>query len=139
MAIAISPVWISYTIFARRKAAGTPNLVRRALSLSAQGGGAKRRDGFGERSTAHRHYADRNEGEPGGTPGSASRDSVPAAHAAVEIHSGPTIFNHANGFPAAEAIDIPQQRGAALDQDTGYWEAYGGNTVTSALVLAGLI
>src|SRR5262249_975172 len=88
MAIAISPLWISYTIFARRKTAGTPNLVRRALSLSAQGGGAKRRDGFGERSTAHRHYADRNEGEPGGTPGSASRDSVPAAHAAVEIHPG---------------------------------------------------
>src|SRR5262249_42038040 len=107
MAIAISPLWISYTIFARRRAAGTPNLVRRALSLSAQGGGAKRRDGFGERSTAHRHYADRNEGEPRGTPGSASRDSVPAAHAAVEIHSGPTIFNRPNEFPAAEAIDIP--------------------------------
>src|SRR5262249_40479514 len=33
MAIAISPFWISYTIFARRKAAGTPNLVRRALSF----------------------------------------------------------------------------------------------------------
>jgi hypothetical protein len=39
----------------------------------------------------------------------------------VEIHSGPTIFNHANEFPVAEAIDIPQQRGAALTKtpDTG--------------------
>jgi TRAP-type uncharacterized transport system substrate-binding protein len=28
-------------------------------------------------------------------------------NAAVEIHSGPSIFNRANEFPAAEAIDIP--------------------------------
>src|SRR5262249_49080342 len=27
--------------------------------------------------------------------------------AAAKIHSGPSIFNHANAFPAAEAIDIP--------------------------------
>ena len=26
---------------------------------------------------------------------------------AARIHSGPSIFNHANAFPAAEAIDIP--------------------------------
>jgi len=28
-------------------------------------------------------------------------------NAAREIHSGPSIFNHANEFPAAEAVDIP--------------------------------
>jgi TRAP-type uncharacterized transport system substrate-binding protein len=28
-------------------------------------------------------------------------------NAATEIHSGPSIFNRANAFPAAEAIDIP--------------------------------
>jgi TRAP-type uncharacterized transport system substrate-binding protein len=28
-------------------------------------------------------------------------------NAAAKIHSGPSIFNHANAFPAAEAIDIP--------------------------------
>jgi TRAP-type uncharacterized transport system substrate-binding protein len=28
-------------------------------------------------------------------------------NAAVEIHSGPSIFHHANEFPAAEAVDIP--------------------------------
>ena len=28
-------------------------------------------------------------------------------NAAARIHSGPSIFNHANAFPAAEAIDIP--------------------------------
>jgi hypothetical protein len=28
-------------------------------------------------------------------------------NAATEIHSGPSLFNHANAFPAAEAIDIP--------------------------------
>jgi len=28
-------------------------------------------------------------------------------NAAAEIHSGPSIFNRANAFPAAEAIDIP--------------------------------
>jgi TRAP-type uncharacterized transport system substrate-binding protein len=28
-------------------------------------------------------------------------------NAAAEIHSGPSIFHHANEFPAAEAIDIP--------------------------------
>jgi TRAP-type uncharacterized transport system substrate-binding protein len=28
-------------------------------------------------------------------------------NAAVQIHSGPSIFHHANEFPAAEAIDIP--------------------------------
>jgi TRAP-type uncharacterized transport system substrate-binding protein len=28
-------------------------------------------------------------------------------NAAAEIHSGPSIFHHANTFPAAEAIDIP--------------------------------
>jgi TRAP-type uncharacterized transport system substrate-binding protein len=28
-------------------------------------------------------------------------------NAATEIHSGPSLFNHANSFPAAEAIDIP--------------------------------
>jgi TRAP-type uncharacterized transport system substrate-binding protein len=28
-------------------------------------------------------------------------------NAAAEIHSGPSIFHHANAFPAAEAIDIP--------------------------------
>ncbi|HKN10908.1 MAG TPA: TAXI family TRAP transporter solute-binding subunit [Pseudomonadota bacterium] len=27
--------------------------------------------------------------------------------AAAKIHSGPSIFHHANAFPAAEAIDIP--------------------------------
>jgi hypothetical protein len=28
-------------------------------------------------------------------------------NAAAKIHSGPSIFNHANAFPAAESIDIP--------------------------------
>jgi TRAP-type uncharacterized transport system substrate-binding protein len=28
-------------------------------------------------------------------------------NAAAKIHSGPSIFNHGNAFPAAEAIDIP--------------------------------
>jgi hypothetical protein len=41
-----------------------------------------------------------------------SKDLHPAIqylllNAATKIHSGPSIFNHANAFPAAEAIDIP--------------------------------
>src|SRR5262249_50265676 len=34
-------------------------------------------------------------------------------NAAREIHSGPSIFNHANAFPAAEAIDMPLSNEAA--------------------------
>ena len=57
--------------------------------------------------TAERCGLDRNEGQPDGAQGPASRDSVPAAQCGGEVHSGPSIFNRANEFPAAEAIDIP--------------------------------
>jgi len=35
-------------------------------------------------------------------------------NAAREIHSGPSIFNHANAFPAAEAIDMPLSSAAIV-------------------------
>src|SRR5262245_3331042 len=40
-------------------------------------------------------------------------------NAAREIHSGPSIFNHANAFPAAEAIDMPLSSEAARFYKSG--------------------
>src|SRR6266446_6908880 len=40
-------------------------------------------------------------------------------NAAREIHSGPSIFNHANAFPAAEAIDMPLSGEAARFYKSG--------------------
>jgi len=40
-------------------------------------------------------------------------------NAASEIHSGPSIFNRANAFPAAEAIDIPLSSEAARFYKSG--------------------
>src|SRR5262245_41275174 len=40
-------------------------------------------------------------------------------NAATEIHSGPSIFNHANAFPAAEAIDMPLSGEAARFYKSG--------------------
>jgi hypothetical protein len=40
-------------------------------------------------------------------------------NAASEIHSGPSIFNRANAFPAAEAIDMPLSSEAARFYKSG--------------------
>src|SRR5262245_22482613 len=40
-------------------------------------------------------------------------------NAASEIHSGPSIFNRANTFPAAEAIDMPLSSEAARFYKSG--------------------
>src|SRR5262245_44899538 len=40
-------------------------------------------------------------------------------NAATEIHSGPSIFNRANAFPAAEAIDMPLSSEAARFYKSG--------------------
>src|SRR6478672_7742522 len=40
-------------------------------------------------------------------------------NAASEIHSGPSIFNHANAFPAPEAIDMPLSSEAARFYKSG--------------------
>ena len=46
-------------------------------------------------------------------------------NAAREIHSGPSIFNHANAFPAAEAIDMPLSSEAARIGPAEVRERYG--------------
>jgi NMT1-like family len=54
-----------------------------------------------------------------------TRDQPPAdvtlmaTKTAREIHSGPSIFNHANAFPAAEAIDMPLSSEAARFYKSG--------------------